>query len=154
MTSIPQAVAWTLIHFCWQAAAVAAVYRVVSFALARRSAQVRYIAALSSLLLMFSLAVATFAWELNPGAPRVSFVADATNFTAPLAGDFPRTTAPGMATAQPEPAHISLQSLLPWIDGLWLAGVLVLSIRSFGGWWYLRRLRLSEIGRASCRERV
>ena len=28
MTQIPQAIAWTLIHFCWQAVAIAAAYRV------------------------------------------------------------------------------------------------------------------------------
>jgi len=31
MTHIPEAVAWTLIHFCWQAAAVAAGYRFFSY---------------------------------------------------------------------------------------------------------------------------
>ena len=56
MTHPLEAVAWTLIHFCWQAAAVAALYRVISIALARRSSQARYIAALSSPLLMLGLA--------------------------------------------------------------------------------------------------
>ena len=33
------------------------------------------------------------------------------------------------------------QQLLPWLDGLWLAGVLVLALRALGGWWQLERLR-------------
>ena len=37
MMHIPQAVAWTLIHFCWQAAAIAAIYRIITAAIARRS---------------------------------------------------------------------------------------------------------------------
>ena len=52
MTQIPQAIAWTLIHFCWQAIVIAAGYRVLSIAIARRSSQTRYLVALSALLLM------------------------------------------------------------------------------------------------------
>ncbi|HEY2471950.1 MAG TPA: M56 family metallopeptidase [Terracidiphilus sp.] len=153
MTVIPQAVAWTLIHFCWQAAAVAAAYRLVSIALARRTAETRYVAALSSLLLMLALAVGTFAWELRTDPAPFSFVGDtqlaeATQFVAPLAAELPHTKAPGITATQSEPARISLSALLPWIDGLWLVGVLALSVRSFGGWWYLRRLRLAAMDQA------
>jgi beta-lactamase regulating signal transducer with metallopeptidase domain len=146
MTNIPQAIAWTLIHFCWQAAAFAGAYWIASLALTRRSAQARYVVAISFLLLMFSFAVGTFAWELRSDAAADSFVSAASRrLAAPLAPDFPRTNAPGVTAAQPGSSHVSLEVLLPWIDGFWLAGVLALSIRSFGGWWYLRRLRLSAI---------
>jgi len=148
MNSIPQAVAWTLIHFCWQAAALAAVYRLVSIALTRRAAQTRYITALSSLLLMLALAAGTFAWELRSGPRSVSFVSDSSHFAAPLTADFPRTNAPGVIPTPPDTARISLEALLPWIDGLWLAGVLALSARSLGGWWYLRRLRFAAVAQA------
>jgi beta-lactamase regulating signal transducer with metallopeptidase domain len=37
----------------------------------------------------------------------------------------------------------SLPTMLPWIDGFWLMGVFVLSLRSLGGWWLIRRLRAS-----------
>jgi len=148
MNHIPDAVAWTLIHFCWQAAAVAAAYRLLSFALARRSAETRYTAALSSLLLMMALAVGTLAWELRSDPAPASLTTTAANFAAPLAGDFPRIAAPGFVASQPDARHITLAALLPWIDGLWIAGVLALSIRSLGGWWYLRRLRLSAITQA------
>jgi beta-lactamase regulating signal transducer with metallopeptidase domain len=145
MTHVPEAVAWTLIHFCWQAAAVAGAYRILSFALARRSAQARYAAGLSSLLLMLTLAVGTFAWELRSDTESISFVSTASHFATPLTSDLPRTTAPGTMVTQPEATRISFGALLPWIDGIWLFGVLVLSMRSFGGWWYLRRLRLASI---------
>ena len=145
MNSIPQAVAWTLIHFCWQAAAVAAVFRVVSIALARRTAKTRYLTALGSLLLMLVLAACTFAWELRSDPASIPFANNTTISAAPLAGDFPRSAAPGFFATQPVVEHISLSNLLPWIDGLWLAGVLVLSIRGLGGWWYLHRLRLDAI---------
>lgn len=146
----PEALAWTLIHFCWQAAAVAAVYRVLEFAFARRSAQSRYVAALSSLLLMFVLAAGTFAWEFRSDATApITFANAAQDLAAPLAADFPQVAAPETRPGWVEHRHTTLLTMLPrltnLIDGLWLAGVLVLTIRSLGGWWYLRRLRLASI---------
>src|SRR5258708_32089232 len=67
MTHTLQAVAWTLIHFCWQAAAVAAIYRLLSAAVVRRSSQTRYLVALAALLLMVVSAGATFSWGLREG---------------------------------------------------------------------------------------
>jgi beta-lactamase regulating signal transducer with metallopeptidase domain len=144
MTPIPQAIAWTLIHFCWQAIVIAAAYRVVSIAVARRSSQTRYLVALSALLLMPGFAVITFAWELRADTAIASIADSASSLRATFVADFPRSTAPGFATLQPSPERITLVSLLPWIDGLWLIGVLALSVRSLGGWWYLRRLRLAS----------
>ena len=146
MNHIPEAVAWTLIHFCWQAAAVAAVYPILNFSLARRSAQTRYIAALASLLLMIVLAVATFAREMRTDVPQVPFISRAVpQLQTALTDNLSHTAAPGPVAPLPESGRLSLQALLPWVDGLWLVGVLVLSLRSLGGWWYLRRLRLASI---------
>lgn len=148
MTPIPEAVAWTLIHFCWQAAVVAGAYRFLSALLARRSAETRYMVALASMLLMLVMAVATFAWELRPDPTPAVFANTAATFAVPVARDFPRVAAPGMMASHPDAQRITLASMLPWIDGLWIAGVLALSIRSLGGWWYLRRLRQSAIMQA------
>jgi beta-lactamase regulating signal transducer with metallopeptidase domain len=145
VTQIPQAIAWTLIHFCWQAIVIAAGYRVLSIAIARRSSQTRYLVSLSALLLMIGSAVLTFAWELRSDAGIVSIADSASNLRATFVGDFPRSAAPGFAaTLHPAPERITLASLLPWIDSLWLVGVFALSVRSLGGWWYLRRLRLAS----------
>src|SRR5579864_4833503 len=138
MTHVPQAIAWTLIHFCWQAAAIATAWRLISAAIARRSSQTRYLVALSALLLMLGTAVVTFAWELRTDSTAPSIAATAANLRASIAVDFPRSTAPGLiAATQQAPAHLTIAFLLPWIDGLWLLGVFALSIRSLGGWWYL-----------------
>ncbi len=145
MTHILEAVAWTLIHFCWQAAAVAGAYRIVTFALARRAAQTRYVAALSSLLLMLALGAGTFAWEMRSETSAGYIVETASHFAAPLTGDLAKPSQPQAISVRHEPQHISLQEVLPWVDGVWLLGVFALSIRSFGGWWYLRRLRLASI---------
>jgi bla regulator protein blaR1 len=148
MTHIPEAVAWTLIHFCWQAAVVAAAYRIVTFVLARRSAEIRYTSALASMLLMLVGALGTLAWELRSDSVTAPLVTTAASLAAPLTGDFPRIAAPGFMASHPDAEHITIAAVLPWIDGLWIAGVLSLSIRSLGGWWYLRRLRQSAITQA------
>jgi beta-lactamase regulating signal transducer with metallopeptidase domain len=144
MTQIPQAIAWTLIHFCWQAAAVAAAYRVLTIATARRSSQARYLVALSALLLMVVSAAVTFGWELRADTAAISIADSASNLRATFVSDFPRSTAPGLAGIQPAQERLTLAALLPWIDGLWFLGVFALSVRSLGGWWYLRRLRLAS----------
>lgn len=73
MSHTIQAVAWTLIHFCWQAAGIAAIYRAAGFTLARRSSNARYLAALGALLLMMAGSVVTFAWEMRSTAAPLSF---------------------------------------------------------------------------------
>lgn len=144
MSQLLPAIAWTLIHFCWQAAAIAAIYGALSMALARRSSRTRYLLALAALLAMLAAAGITFGLQLRANAP------------APVPAGFNQVT---LAAALPSTvqqailsdgsanlraaANLSLRTLLPWIDGLWLLGVLILSLRSLGGWWLIRRLRLA-----------
>ena len=52
MTHTIEATAWTLIHFCWQAALIAGVYRLASIAFTRRASETRYVLALAALLAM------------------------------------------------------------------------------------------------------
>ena len=154
MTHTVQAIAWTLIHFCWQGAVIASVYRGLSLIAARRSSNARYLLALSALLLMLAASVATFAIEMR--AEPSSTAAAAARGTgnayrySPVrtpAADGPKAVTPG-PPAQPGQAMGGLLALptLPLqavriIDGLWLLGVLVLSLRSLGGWWLIQRLR-------------
>jgi beta-lactamase regulating signal transducer with metallopeptidase domain len=61
-------------------------------------------------------------------------------------GDLPRMAEPGIA---PSAAHVAdaIASVEPaprymlWIDALWVLGVCGLSLRNFGGWWMIHRLR-------------
>jgi beta-lactamase regulating signal transducer with metallopeptidase domain len=141
MTHTLQAIGWTLIHFCWQAAVIAGGYRVVSTVFARRSSQARYLVALSALLLMLVSAAGTLAWEMRVSAP--IFTGDVANGQAAApAGDFPRSMEPGFKAAESAAVRtLSVSGLLPWVDGLWILGVVVLSLRSLGGWWLIQRLR-------------
>ncbi len=149
MMNIPQAIGWTLIHFCWQAAAIAALYLAIAAPLARRSSQVRYVAALSSLLLMIAVAICTFGWELYSSSLSTPLFSPSSNFGATLAADLTRSITPGYADSSVTQRCLSLADLLPWIDGMWFVGVVALSTRGFGGWWYLRRLRNTAVAEPS-----
>ncbi|HLY41085.1 MAG TPA: M56 family metallopeptidase [Terracidiphilus sp.] len=148
MTNTIAAIGWTLIHFCWQATAIAVVYWLLSFWLDRRSSQTRYLAALTAMLLMMSAAVCTFAWEAHVAPPPYS-LADANarianTLAAPV---FPRV-AVGVLNppSQSEVRQVLVLSagMLRWIDAIWILGVLLLSLRSMGGWWMIHRLRMAS----------
>jgi beta-lactamase regulating signal transducer with metallopeptidase domain len=164
MTPTVQAIAWTLIHFCWQAAAIAAVYHALSLFAARRSSNTRYLLSLGALLVMVASSVATFAFQMRAAAS--SIIVPGTVSTFETNTFAPVTTAPSSATQSPappanpaplraafNPSIISFSglpiSILRLIDGLWLLGVLALSLRSLGGWWLIRRLRASATVEAS-----
>jgi len=146
MNHLLPAIAWTLIHFCWQAAAIAALYGVASLLLARRSSQTRYTAALVALLLMLASATVTFGWQLQANG---AFAKESVSATMPTGtpSRFQQTVAYPFAQAASAitttTSSPSLPTMLPWIDGFWLMGVFVLSMRSLGGWWLIRRLRAS-----------
>lgn len=147
MTHTIQAVAWTLIHFCWQGAAIAALYAAAARLLAHRSSNSRYVAALAALLLMLAASTVTFFWEMRSGqsASFVSFVATPAPASTP-AGDhtgykFSPTVTPVSDSSHGIADASSITEWLPWIDAFWIVGVVILSCRSLGGWWLIQRLR-------------
>ena len=56
-----QSLGWTLVHFCWQAVAIALIYWLADVALSKRRSQTHYLLALGAMLLMFASALSTFA---------------------------------------------------------------------------------------------
>ncbi len=149
MTHHWEALGWTLVHFLWQGAAIALVYRIADRALAHRSANARYVLALGALLGMFAVSVATLAYEeasYDPSAPRAAGALHSVVLAAqPLAAPLSQAA----SSPQSSPVnHIPLKRFLPFLDALWLAGVLVLSMRAFGGWWLIRRLGRRTLTRA------
>ena len=146
MTHHWEALGWTLVHFLWQGAAIALVYRVADMALARRSANARYVLALGALLGMLAVSVGTLAYEesafYQPVAPRTAAAASlhtvAAPTTKPLHFDLSNTPA---AVPLRQADRFVLDHLMPYLDALWLAGVLLLSLRTLGGWWLIRRMR-------------
>ena len=141
------AIAWTLIHFCWQAAAIAGIYRLSTVLLARSTSQARYLIAFAAMLMMVGAAVGTFAWQMRSATP-----SPALHNAAPTIEDaslaLPRTMAPGFISQHQSVAGSTQANLLRWIDGFWVLGVIVLSVRSLGGWWMIQKLRATAIADA------
>jgi beta-lactamase regulating signal transducer with metallopeptidase domain len=171
MTPTVQAIAWTLIHFCWQGAAIALIYRCLSFFTTRSSSNARYVLALCALLLMLAASAATFAFEMRTGSSAAAFAtngADAHYRISPVKTPQPGTPQPGApqpVASAPSTASMHLSdSLLQLpaiplqvvrlIDGLWLLGVLTLALRSVGGWWLIQRLRATATVEASAAVRA
>ncbi len=149
MTHHWEALGWTLVHFLWQGAAVAIVYRMADRALARHSANARYVLALAALLGMLAVSVTTLAYEeasYYQSTPRTGAAAPHFALAAqPVAAPLSETARP-LQSASLDP--MSLQHFMPYLDTLWLAGVLFLSLRALGGWWLIRRLRRRTYQRA------
>ncbi|HVT96560.1 MAG TPA: M56 family metallopeptidase [Acidobacteriaceae bacterium] len=145
MTHHWEALGWTLVHFLWQGAALALVYRVADMALARRSASARYVLAVGALLGMLAVSAGTLAYEEAAFYQPPAQHADAATLktvaapaTQPL--HFDLTSTPAAAPLRQADRFV-LDHLMPYLDGLWLAGVLLLSLRTLGGWWLIRRMR-------------
>ena len=158
------ALGWTLIHFCWQATAIALLYRLADAALRKAHSHVRYVAALVALLSMLAAAGVTLAWETarNAGDRIYQSSWHDTLDAAALRASTPLTTVgepagtvydPGtpILTAARNAALAELRQdmrgAIPWLDAMWLLGVLCLSARTVGGWWLIQRLRSTSLAR-------
>ena len=139
-----ESLGWTLVHFCWQAAAIALVYWLTDAVLRKARSQTRYVLALGTMLLMLVSALATFAYEETRGDTVLSssspaMVAIASTISSDLA---PLTKTAG---ATNQPVLLPLSRFLPWLDVAWLLGVACLSTRTIGGWRLIHRLRQSAL---------
>jgi beta-lactamase regulating signal transducer with metallopeptidase domain len=122
------ALGFTLLHFCWQAALIAGVYKTAEVLLPDLKPNRRYQLALAALLTMLVAAVLTFGYEEIRLSQEIVIAIDTlpardAPVPAPLVGD-----------------DISLHALLPWLDMVWLAGVLALTLRMAGGLWQIHSL--------------
>ena len=140
------ALGWTLLHFCWQSTLIALLYALIDRCLFQATTAVRYGVAMTMLGLMPLAAIATFVEQerlvvhLDQGeqavvASQIGSLHTAIATEAPFA-------APAMADSEIWIAGHA-NRLMPWIDGVWLAGVCFLALRAAGGWWRLRSLRRS-----------
>lgn len=165
MNDSMQALGWTLVHFCWQAAVIALLYRAFDLAFLRSRSNVRYALALAAMMSMLLAALATLGYEevrlAHTGSTSAPLVGDATAPALNLVGHrtmgaVPTTTIPSVSAANAGMGRdvasavmhvlpMSLVHLMPWIDAMWLAGVLILSLRTVGGWVLIRRLRMNAL---------
>ncbi len=149
-----ESLGWTLIHFCWQAAAIAITYKVVDLSMTRgdrkATSQTRYVLALAAMLCMFAAAAGTLLYEELRLQHTVA-AAYATDTVANIATLPTSDTSPALNAEAPAPqpslreiitaALPRPEAFLPWLDALWMLGVLILSARTVGGWLIVQRLR-------------
>jgi beta-lactamase regulating signal transducer with metallopeptidase domain len=132
---------WTLLHFLWQGAALAAILAVLHSVF--RSASGRYVLGVATLVLMMAAPVITFAWLLQRAEPAATPTVSAQS--RPLVAFEPvnhrELFAQSAATAVPQAPQIS--ALLALVE-IWFVGVLFLSLRTAGGLFLLEKMRRKD----------
>src|SRR5579885_3431564 len=118
-----------LLHFLWQGTALAALAG-LAFALTR-NAQARYVSGVTILALMVAAPLATFQFLRHRPA------SDAPTLAVPTHQPLAAPAALAGASAQPAQANRALV----WLVELWFLGVLLFSLRTFGGILLVERLR-------------
>ncbi len=126
------ALAWALVHFIWQGAAIALLAGFASAALRGARPTIRYAVFCVSLAGMLVLPLATFLLlRLPPVAPRSPASAAVASFVPVMASAAGSSAA--FTAAEP--------NALLWLVRIWLTGVVIFSLRSISGWALAQRLR-------------
>jgi beta-lactamase regulating signal transducer with metallopeptidase domain len=136
-----RALGWTLLHFAWQGAGLAALFA-ITMAVCRR-AQMRYALAVATLALMMAAPVITFfslhrepVPAMQSGAPGIlTWAGTSTHNATALSG----SVAPAAASRTVQPV------LMLWLVEAWFLGVVLLSLRTAGGLLLIARMRRKEI---------
>jgi beta-lactamase regulating signal transducer with metallopeptidase domain len=132
---------WTLLHFVWQGAVVAALF--AAMAGICRSASVRYALAVSALVVMVASPVVTFTWLYSLTIPAVRTGAEGASTWAGTSTQNATALSGSRAPALAAPAEQSMGML--WLVEAWFLGILVLSLRTAGGLFLIERMRRKEI---------
>jgi beta-lactamase regulating signal transducer with metallopeptidase domain len=132
---------WTLLHFLWQGAGLAALFAVACAVC--RSASARYALAVGALVLMLASPVVTFTWLRAQANPAVR---NGAGGAAAWAGTSTQnaTALPGSHAPVGESRSEQPMALL-WLVEAWFLGVLLLSLRTAGGLLLIERMRRREI---------
>ncbi len=135
------ALGWALVHFLWQGVLIAMLLGGADLLLRRAGAGARYAAAYTAMLAMLGAAAGTFLWlVLHAGASgSTSFGALASVLPATLAGG--TVAARAISTQSAFRAEQWLDSHLAWLVCVWAAGVVMLSLRTAGGWIFAQGLK-------------
>jgi beta-lactamase regulating signal transducer with metallopeptidase domain len=132
---------WTLLHFLWQGAGLAALFAVA--AAVCRSAPARYALAVGALVLMMASPVITFTWLQRQTNPAVRTGAEG---AWTWAGTSTRNATALSGSRAPVAEPRTEQPIaMVWLVEAWFLGVLVLSLRTAGGLFLIERMRRKEI---------
>ena len=126
------ALGWALLHFLWQGAMVGGVFALLRALIPKHQCNARYVNGLVALLALAALPLATFLrLQARHAAPiEVMSSVDA----ASLAPGFTAGAVDALGAAPFDHA------LLTWIVALWLAGVVLVGVRSWHQWRALVRV--------------
>ncbi len=116
---IAHALGWTLLHFCWQGAAVALLLWFVLGALGTRSSRLRYAASCTALVLMVTLPLGTFIRL----AIDDSGLATLARTPVQVIDVFVSTGSSTAASPWTARLSIALEHSLPWLIAVWCVGV-------------------------------
>ena len=135
------ALGWALLHFLWQGVLIAMLLGGVNLLLRRAGAGVRYAAACAAMLAMLAAGVGTFLWlVIHAGAfSRTSIGTLASVLPATLAGG--AMAARAISTQSAFRVEQWLDDHLAWLVCVWAAGVVMLSLRTAGGWIFAQTLK-------------
>jgi len=125
--------AWSLLHFLWQGAAIAALAAAVMFVF--RAPATRYVVGVASIALMFVSFGVTFA-SLNSAASDAAASGAATPVYASASPAVVSHYLPNLPAAP-----VASSDELAWVAQIWLAGVCLLALRVAFGLLFLERLR-------------
>jgi uncharacterized protein (TIGR03435 family) len=138
---------WTLVHFLWQGAGIAAIAFVPLVLMRNRSPQVRYAVACVALVAMLAAPLATVgvlsrsSAVTAPGTSLpMSIPADAAADAIPDARSIITNLNMARSLSTVDVTSPGLRAWLPLVVLLWIAGVGVLLLRLLGGWWRIHRL--------------
>ena len=132
---------WTLLHFIWQGAALAALFAVAISAV--RSAAARYALAVGTLVLMMASPVFTFTWLYRETVPAVRSGAQ---HALPWISTAAQHAVVAAVSSAPAAASRSEQPIgMLWLVEAWFLGVVLLSLRTAGGLFLIERMRRKEI---------
>ena len=149
---IVERLGWTLLHFIWQAAAVALILAILLRILRKSTANLRYISACLALVLIVLLPVITILLiPASDSSPAIKITPASVPTTLPTIEIPEPETIVIAKPSQPESivsatplkerVTAMLEPALPYIVSGWLIGVFGLSIWHLGGWTQLQRLK-------------
>ncbi len=138
--AIALAIARALFHFVWEGAAVAAMLAVALWAARGASARVRYALACAAMLAMVMAFGVTLAW-FWPHTRSLPAQAVAVRTVVPVPVDWVR----------PEGAPVTSHAVswFNWVAPVWMAGVVLFSLRSLVSWLAALRLRRRSVAAAA-----
>ena len=134
------ALGWTLLNFLWQGALIALLLGAANVLLRSASASLRYLASYLAILLMMVACITTFVW-LSFGSPDRAAPQGAIESAIHTTATLTAVAARVVSIDSSFRAKQWFDTHLAWLVSLWFIGVVMLSMRTAGGWTFAQALK-------------